>query len=180
MTVLVGLRTPEGAVIGADSQLNWGSTKIVGSKKLFELGRFFIGISGPARLGTLMLEAKARIARVTTPAKLSKLLKELIEGDDWKMDDISNGPKISEMAVLVGVKSTGQVFWIDGGFSVEEVPVGQFIALGSGDDVATGALAALDKLEPKERVTRALEIACLFNVYCGGEPIIREIGGQGE
>lgn len=175
MTILIGLRTPSSAVLGADSQLNWGDTKILGSKKLFEIGRFILGISGPARLGTLLVEAKQKLNRVTTPGGVAKTLKDLISADDWKVDETASGPRCSDVSILLCNTRTGGLYWLDGSFSVEEVSIGHFICLGAGDDIATGAMAALDTLEPKDRVRRALGIACQFNAACGGELVVREV-----
>jgi ATP-dependent protease HslVU (ClpYQ) peptidase subunit len=155
--------------------MTWGDTKIHGAKKLLDAGRFIIGISGPARLGTLIEESRTRFTKAHTPQGIAKILRDLIAKDEWRSDESGTGPRCADVAILLCDQKTGRIFWLDGSFTVDEVNEGRFIALGTGGDVAMGAMAALGKLKPKDRVRRALQIVCQFSASCGGELDIREI-----
>lgn len=71
-------------------------------------------------------------------------------------------------SMLVGVRS--RLYLVDSFFSCSRL-ADQFFAVGSGGDLALGVLYELRArdLDPREKLTRALDAACYYAEGCGGE-----------
>lgn len=175
MTIIIGMRHATGCVLGTDSQITWGSVKILGSRKLMELSRFVLAVAGPSKLSTILELGRGRLDNLTKPHLLAKSIQSLIAKDGWRPDG-TEGPNNMEMSILVADKRTGDLYWIDGTCSLERIAEDSFICAGSGDEIGTGAMAALDRLPPEKRVRRAIQLVCRHNTECGGEVVVRSFG----
>lgn len=181
MTIIVGYRTPQGVVLAADSQGTAGSSITYGTKKMFDFGHFVIAISGSYRLRALLDTHRAAWCRWRDPQKLANALREAIRKDEWTLEEErGGGPKTIGGSMLIAARNGKGLWEMDCDSTVEEIPIGYFVAAGSGSNHAIGALAALRDLpwSPERIVRKAMEVTCKYNAFCGGEIHVRCLNGD--
>lgn len=166
MTCVVGLVDKGTVYIGVDSAAVQGWTRRKSKvAKVFRRGPFLIGYTTSFRMGQLLQHhldvppqeaAQDDVAYLVTHfiEKARALFKE--KGFAKVESNTEKGGQF-----LVGYK--GRLYSVESDFQVGEHEDG-YDAIGSGADFALGALAALTRLKPTERITRALEIAAHFNM----------------
>lgn len=180
MTIVIGYRTPTGTIVAADSQGTCGASAVFGTRKIFDLGHFVVALSGSYRLRALLETHRKEWCRWRDPQKIANALRDAIRKDEWTLEeDKGGGPKTIGSSLLFAAKSGKGLWAMDCDCTVEEIPVGHFVTLGSGCDHATGALAALRDLpwSPERVVRKAMEVTCRHNAYCGGEIHVRCLNG---
>lgn len=176
MTCIVGLAEGEKVYIGCDSLgINEdGRARINTYRKVFRVGDMLIGYSGSIRMGQLLQYSFTPPAYYHEHMELGryiakdfvKAIQELFEAEKLKEDDRGQ--------ILVGFR--GHLFDIDGqNYQVEE-EVGGYIAIGSGTDLALGALHALgNDYPPESRIETALSAAADHNATVKGPFYIESI-----
>lgn len=164
-TCIVGLIDDGGVYIGADSAGvgDDGSLLLRDDKKVFRRGPFLIGFTGSYRLGQLLhysFEPPELPGLMDELRFMSTLFVDAVRQclKDGGYAEIRDGRESTNGLFLVGFR--GNLYRIDVDYQVG-VPLYPFCAVGSGFQVAHGALyasAATGKL-PRQRVVEALEAA---------------------
>jgi len=175
MTCIVGIKTPRGVVLAADTMLSDSYTKATKLKsKLFTVGPVTMGVSGSVRYANLLEN------------KLADELPDLIgDVDDYMYGDFLDAViKIFEagraletsdgVAYVHGhslVAVAGRLFTFESNLSLYEV-ADDYAATGSGQEVALGALyATLNTKNAKRRAEIAVKAACEHTLTVGGHRI---------
>lgn len=181
MTTIVGYEDKEGnaVYIGGDSALSGDDFTInMKSKKVFRVGEFVIGCAGSARASQI-IEYHLDLPWVIGPMSdkqfmvqvfadtLCQLNKKL--GANYEKETVNY--TLGEM--LIGYR--GKLYGIFADYQVVDFADG-FAAIGSGAQIATGALAALVGTDaPKNVLKKALRIASRYNVYTRPPFVIKGI-----
>lgn len=171
MTCIVGL-VHEGTVfIGGDSAGVAGLSLVVrADEKVFRNGDFLMGFTTSFRMGQL-LRYKLDPPRRHPDDRVAKYMvvdfidavRECLKAGGWasKEKEIEQGGTF-----LVGY--SGHLFTVQGDYQAGQ-PKDGFAAVGSGEDVALGALFATQgQDDPRERVLTALRAAERFNAGVRG------------
>ena len=164
MTCIIGY-VHEGKVwMGGDSLITNGSVqKVLTQRKVFKRGDMLIGVSGPARLIQLVrhelgFQSVSDTSKLETYesvlARFVEPLRELLKERGFL--DSEDGKDTTNSSILIGVH--GRLFYLDSWLALVEHE-DRFQAIGGANEVAIGAFAALDQMQPRERILRALEIA---------------------
>jgi hypothetical protein len=146
MTIIVGVCTPKGWGIGADSGAfeDTGLVQPVGEPKCWKVHNSYVGASGSFRAMEV-----ARMSGISEPYALRDRLAEAQVQGEWN--------------VLV-VTPKG-VFEIDDSFSVLRVRQ-EYSAIGAANTVAIGALAIANKhLSGNELLDAVLKATAMHSVY---------------
>lgn len=182
MTCIVGLIDNGKVYIGADSQVTAGHTKMTlpeGSGKVIRNGDFLIGCCGDVRALNILR------FRFTPPAHHPPEMDDLAYIATSVVDAMRESFK-SAGAVKIedNVEGNGgslfvlgyhgRLFKISSDWSVFET-IDPFVATGSGEEFALGALHAVPAGKPSVRITKALEAAERFNAWCRGPFVIEEL-----
>jgi ATP-dependent protease HslVU (ClpYQ) peptidase subunit len=177
MTCIVGLVDEGKVYIGGDSagvNGNWDLT-VRADSKVFFTGPFLMGFTSSFRMGQLL-----RYAFVPPPHQpdvdlyrymtvdFINAVRDCLKTGGWAKKD---GEKESGGVFLVGYR--GHLFEIESDYQVGEAH-DAYMAVGSGDSVALGALYATQKLPPLVRVRLALEAAERWNAGVRG-PFVIEV-----
>ncbi|MFG3296187.1 hypothetical protein ACGF3G_46335 [Streptomyces sp. NPDC048179] len=161
MTVIVGLVHRKRVHLGGDSAGSSGSQLTIRrDPKVFTNGPYALGFTTSFRMGQLLHHAfeaphpEGDLARFMATTFINAVRTCLKEGG-WARKD---SEQEQAGTFLVGVR--GRLFEIYSDYQVGE-PVGGYTAVGSGDDLALGALHATAHLglKPRERLTAALRAA---------------------
>jgi hypothetical protein len=173
VTVIVGLETPGGYVLGADTATTAGGDVVYvrGSKLLrYDVNGKPLVIG---HCGAHLVQNELRYAwkppkpKSEDPGEFFYAVAESLRRhfDHPRLDKIprsseSDNQGAFDAAWLGGW--AGQLFVVDGYFSVDS-PADGWYAIGSGDSYAFGALAATQRMNPELRMKRALEAAERFS-----------------
>lgn len=176
---MIGYRTDEGIWIGADSAGTdgCGGQTIRADTKVFQGGGFTMGFCGSFRMGqVLRFDLKPRLQ----PDGM----------DDYEymvthfISDVRGVLKNAGFAhVKHGVETGGEflVAYRDGLYQVEEdfqvgINAGNYVAIGSGATVASGAMAILtaDEVEPAKAIRRALKVASEQDAFVAPPFVVRK------
>ncbi|MFG2968147.1 MULTISPECIES: hypothetical protein [unclassified Streptomyces] len=161
MTVIVGLVHRKRVHLAGDSAGSSGSQLTIRrDPKVFTNGPYALGFTTSFRMGQLLQHAfeaphpEGDLARFMATTFINAVRTCLKEGG-WARKD---SEQEQAGTFLVGVH--GRLFEIYDDYQVGE-PVGGYTAVGSGDDLALGALHATAHLglKPRERLTAALRAA---------------------
>lgn len=168
MTCVVGIETPNGVVMGADSFSGTENGEPMGlARKVVRRGEWLIALSGSCRAADLIqygtiwrspptgVDLKRFIVMEVTPA-LSKLKAD----GACVYSEKDGGGTYYQFQLLLGIR--GKVFAVHSDLSVARREDG-FDAIGSGQPYALGALAAAPlSWSPRRRVLAALRAAERF------------------
>ncbi len=161
MTCIVGIETPDGVLIGADSIAVAGWTANIrgaAEPKLFRLREYIIGFTSSYRMGdllryhlTIASPPKTRLHRhmvVNVVPAIRACLK------DGGFATTKDGAEVGG-AFLVGVR--GRVYLISQDYQVDRSTYGYNVT--GMTDQALGSLASTEGEEPRARIRKALEAA---------------------
>lgn len=162
LSVVVAIRHKGRVYVGSDSQLTGEdhSIDICALGKTWTHQGVLVGYCGGP-----VFENELRYSDMIDPLAMS-----LLQGDDpfadmasiiRKMKDLDE-TKIEDLQVLFC--HGGRIFAIIGSMPFE---ARDEIAIGSGAAYAKGALRTLKKGGPRQRVKRAIEVACELDTTCG-------------
>jgi ATP-dependent protease HslVU (ClpYQ) peptidase subunit len=166
MTCIVALEHKGLSYIGSDSFMGNANTRDVTVRpKLFAKGeRFVIGFAGSFR-GAQLVEYGISFRKIKAKEDeesylVTEVAKKIQQGFALARVNFTNedGNDSSDACFLMCIR--GKVFLMQKDYSVVRSRNG-FATLGAGQDCASGALSAMarTKLEPKEKLFRALSIA---------------------
>ena len=169
MTCIAGFVEGDRVWIGGDSAASHGmSIHIRAEPKVFRNGSLLIGFSQSFRMGQVLrhiLVVPEHDPTMTVEQYASTALVDAIQA---ALSDagVTCGPcEYGAGNILIGY--AGNLFFIDHDFQVG-FPIYRYYAIGSGQDIALGALYASGRLQGEERLTRALGAAVEFNASCRG------------
>lgn len=168
MTCIVGLVSKDGVWLGGDGLGSTEHTKCkVAGGKVFRNGEFVMGFCGDFRIGQIL-----RYAFIPPPingditrymcVEFSNALRAAFKDAGYLQtnDGVERGGDF-----LVGIR--GRLFCVESNFQVIETVL-PYIAIGSGDSYAMGAMYANRKGKPRDRVMLALKAAAEFCPSVGG------------
>jgi ATP-dependent protease HslVU (ClpYQ) peptidase subunit len=162
MTCIVGIETPDGVLLGADSIAADPATWTAATRaeaKLFRVGDYLFGFTTSFRMGDLLryhlalpAAPKTRLHRHMVMGVVPAIRACLKEGGFATTKD---GAEVGG-EFLVGAR--GQLFHVSSDYQVGRSAHG-YGAVGSGLQAALGALSATEEEEPRTRARKALEAA---------------------
>jgi ATP-dependent protease HslVU (ClpYQ) peptidase subunit len=174
MTCIIGLELGNGkTLMGADRQYTTGWLIKEHSKeysKIFELGLFMVGFSGHVKTHQI-IEHFTKVGNEKTKNNIEYIIKNLIlpiktalreHGDLKKENEIEN----MESGYFL-VSYAGKIYNVGYDFAISR-SIYDFNAVGSGENLANGAMMALKNLPPKKRIKKSLKIVSEFDAYVGG------------
>jgi ATP-dependent protease HslVU (ClpYQ) peptidase subunit len=163
LTCIVGLEAEGRVVVGADSLVAHGNLHFRRSGgKLFKNGGLIMGASGSARLGQLLHYSlkvppipERGLERWLATTFMEAVRECLGEGGFRKVDSEQEG--LNTSSFVLGIRD--RLYRVDSDFQLNRT--GGYLAMGSGQQVAMGALHALQGSpgSPRARVRRALVAA---------------------
>jgi ATP-dependent protease HslVU (ClpYQ) peptidase subunit len=165
MTCIIALEHNGKVYMGGDSAAATGwSINVVANPKVFVLNDFIIGYTSSFRMGQL-LEYTLEIPENTDGEDdLRYLVSKFIPAvrDCLKSGGYATINNNAESGGFFLIGYRGKAYKVADDFQITRMS-GPFIAVGAGEYLAMGAMAALPSANPKKRVLQALEIAALFN-----------------
>lgn len=173
MSLVVAIKDKDRIVLGADKQVSSGDSKDHTSTKIWpvsELPGAIMGGVGSARASQIIQYAsiidKNLIGKeVSTDFIICSLAPTIAAGlkaNGFNIDAKDDG--VCEMmpnAFIFAYKDKAWMIWND--LSVTEI--GDYLAIGSGSDVARGALFATKKHNPFERIVTAIDAAAESTLF---------------
>lgn len=171
MTCVVGLATPGGVYIGGDSAASCESDlQVRKESKVFELGELLIGFSSSFRMGQLLryslkLPPKDNKDDMRYLTKVMTSVRKLLLRENFGIMD--SGEQELGGQLLIGYRN--KLYVVDSDFHVGE-PIDGYAAIGSGANVALGALFVAKKclLGPVPAMNLALAASQTFSTnVCG-------------
>jgi ATP-dependent protease HslVU (ClpYQ) peptidase subunit len=187
MSIVVGVRKDGETWVGADTQSSFGSNRVPpgngGVTKLRKVGRAVIGTTGWGIYENILDDflASSKLGKVETKDQIFTFFLDL-----WKalhehypfvndQSDRDDSP-FGNLDAAFLVASPHGLYYVASDLSVTEFR--KYCAVGSGADFGTGAAYILydTELGAKEIVRRSVETACAFNLYCGGDVELLQVG----
>lgn len=169
MSVAVAVIDGSTLVMAADSQWSTSYVKATSANaKLMTFGHALSGVVGNPRvlnvLSTMVPPDEFRLDYSWLVREYVPLLMNTLK--DAKALQESDGiASMPDTALLIG--GDGSLFTVHSDFSVME-HCQSYAAIGSGQEVAIGALAALSTIPPADRARRAIEIVSENTPWVGG------------
>ena len=175
MTCIIGLVHDGKVYMGADSQATGGADKrTTVQPKVFKTGPFLIGYTTSFRMGQL-LQYQLEVKPQGEESDYAYLVTSFIEAVRSTLKDHGFAKVDSNQEeggnFLVGYN--GHLYEVNSDMAILENATG-LDAVGSGEDYALGAMAALDGLPPEERIKRAFVIVSAFSNSVSGPFVILE------
>lgn len=174
MTVICAMSLDGETWIGADRRTTFGNyIHYDDAEKWLIIEGRAIGFSGHSRMKQLIITHKVDLTG--HPYDVCESLKKIVNEDGWKIDAKDGDPQRFEIEGLI-VNERG-IWRIDSGFSAHPIPLGSFVAVGSGEECALGAAYAVMQGEHTARkvVRTAILAACAVNRGCGGTPFVYQM-----
>ena len=162
MTCIVGVATPEGVWIGGDSAASdYHTVSARNDAKVFENGPCVMGFTTSFRMGQLLRYALDVPPRDAADWDVDRWMstqfvdavRDCLKTGGWAQ---ANNNEEKGGTFLVGY--AGRLFVVYSDYQVAQQADG-LAAIGSGGEVALGALHARRDLSPQDRIIRALEVA---------------------
>lgn len=173
MTIIVGLKTSDGVILGCDSQGSAEYNKTFRKdSKIFEVHGIGYGFTSSYRMGQILKYHTTEIldnmrendlyGYIVT--KLVPMYRRILTENGFKSN--TNGVD-SGGSFLLAID--GRLFAVLEDFQVEE-RLEEYNAIGCGDSYALGALyTQSSNLKPKARVIDAIKASKYFSCGCGGD-----------
>lgn len=176
MTVIVGLRHELNGrrvvTLAADSQSSTTHVKRTRRPKVFKVhDQLVLAVAGSVRVGQLLawrLKRKPytgshprRWVYTTFVDEVRKVLKK--HGSQERDRDVER--VASHSGVMIGFRD--RLYLLHGDYSISELRFGDYDSVGTGQEVALGAMYATEDLEPLHRLETACEAAIEHARGCG-------------
>jgi ATP-dependent protease HslVU (ClpYQ) peptidase subunit len=165
VTVIAGVVEGDRVFLGADSACTWGDdTQLTcTNRKVFRLGPFLVGAAGNGRFGDIVEHVfvpPKHLRRIDADKYLRTVFIDALREAASKSGILHRKDNVdgSDFELLIGY--AGRLFLVDSDFMVNE-PRESFAAIGSGGNVAWGALSAMDVtvMAPRKRLMTAMVAA---------------------
>jgi len=170
MTCVIGLIHGSRIYMGSDSAAVGNRfIRTTNLPKIFRNGPFLIGYCGSFRMGQV-LEHSLRIPRQKEDqSDIAFMINVFIENvrNCLKEKGVASIEQRKETGghFMVGYK--GRLYSINSDFHVGDMLDG-FDCIGSGAPIALGAMKALEKTRPKQRIEKSLEVAAYYSADVTG------------
>jgi len=168
MTCIIGLEEDGKIYIGGDSASGYPNiVRSTTTQKVFAIEPFIFGYTSSFRMGQILhynIDFPIPPESIYNEEYMVGIFIEIVRKQfkEYGFSKIETNEE-SGGTFLVGV--AGQIWQVESDFQVSRPKDGIF-AIGSGSDVALGAMKALEhKLEPRERILDALAICAYFCPY---------------
>jgi len=178
MTCIIGMVEKGIVYMGADSLGSNGWTKdVFSTPKLFTKEDMLIGYTTSYRFGQLLQydwSVPERSSKIESDTEY--LVKEIVKsirnllgssGAKHVKDSIDEGGNC-----LIGYR--GHIYELQPDFSILTA-ASDVMVVGSGEQIAMGAMHALDIMEPKKRIKKALDITSELVTSVGGPYLIESL-----
>lgn len=170
-TVIAGIVTEREIIFGADTQTTGENYRRYRCQKIAKIGtNMLIACAGDGRAGQLLEKhinpgpvPQENITAWAVETLAAQARDILTEGGAITVKD---GLSTAEIQVMFGVG--GHILDMDGTFNITVIDE-PFGTIGSGGEIALGALAAfysLKKVLKREHLETALNIACRYDAFC--------------
>lgn len=176
MTCIVGLRQNDRIYLASDSQTTWGYTKHDSGSKIIKKGELSIAFCGQCSVAHTLEHRlvcpdvpendEDKWLHVLLPDAMRKALQEV---NLYKND---NNEIVSGADFIVGWRD--HLATISTDFYVAPV-LRDYVALGTGGEVAVGALYASEGRNAHKRLETAVNAAQLWSVGVGGDVYVEEV-----
>lgn len=167
MTTIVATRIGNHVEFAFDSQVSWGGNKFTSGPKVFTNGIVTFGTSGAVRDGDILEHVlvvppfKKKDRKNTERWVVRKLIPAILEAlDSGRQLETRNSQAKTESHLIIAVNGFLGALATDNSVVLHHEP---YVAVGSGSDVALGALYA--GATPKQ----AVEIAAKIDAGTGGK-----------
>jgi ATP-dependent protease HslVU (ClpYQ) peptidase subunit len=166
VTCIAGISQGGKVWLGGDSLGVRNGTKVIfATGKIWQSGEFLMGTCGVSRLCNLaryVFNPPALPADADLDAYMANEFSAAWRGlvKENGMVKTEDGAEYQEGMLLVGVR--GALYEMDGFFGASR-PMENYTAIGSGDNIALGALYATKGLRPEKRIKLALEAAAKWD-----------------
>ena len=162
MTTILAVQTPQGAYLGADSQITDGDKRILSpsTPKIVKIGKYLLGVSGDCRPGdVLMYNWKPPAYDGTDPVKFmgKKIIPSILAA--FKTQGYDHAKESASYSYLLAF--AGNVFEIGDDLSMSQSFDGIY-GVGSGSPYGLGFLAG--KGNPEDCILEALEASARYDV----------------
>ena len=174
MTIVLALQHEKGVTIGCDRRFT-ASDDLIHDKAIKwhvnEYPGLSVGISG----SPFVFDTIGRLALTSSdPFKFCEDLRSYFRDQQWSPPTKEHGlPPRWDLNLLLTDRHS--IWEVGGTMYPMLIPNGEIGAIGSGYQVALGAMYALRDCLPEDRVARSIETTCRFNAGCGGNPWIRTL-----
>jgi len=178
VTVIAAAEDKHGIYIASDSHgTDQCDNAFELGKKIIKKHSYYIGFSYSYRVADLMRECSAfpkAINTITSLRKFRDVLKDLLTKDGCSVA-ASGANTISHPVSIIIISSKG-IFTIDNDYQIHKITTG-YIAIGSGYEIALGALRGLTQnyTSAEKAVELAVEAAIFHKASCGGNIHIQSI-----
>lgn len=169
MTVIVGVIGPDGVTIASDTMVSSRNTCRVSGGKIISAGNALFGVSGSHMLNRFLhgetptLHTRSEVEALADRWMAWALERSLFKTEEAQMFFPSTAIIATPLGELWCLQFDGTVV------SVQE----PYAAIGAGDDLALGALAALVQADVDYSAQRiaslAVQTAILHSPWCGGD-----------
>ena len=184
MSLVIAIKDKDRIVLGADRQSSVGGTKEHTSTKIWpvrDLPGAIMGSVGSARASQIIqysnvIDKNVLSKEITTEyiiCVISPLIAASLKSNGVTVNNPDDGIcDIMPNTFIFAYKDKAWMIWND--FSVSEIT--DYLAIGSGSDIAKGALFATQDKNPFERIVTGIDAAAINTLYVDNEiPIISEI-----
>lgn len=187
MSVAVAVRKGNEIVIAADTQTNFGSSKVNPvnhrAQKIRTFGTSFLATTGWGIYDNILddIAARGKLPSLTTRKSIFafflKMWRTLHAKYPFVNDqsDKEHESPFADLGAAFLLANRGGIFYVAGDLSVTEFK--EYYAVGSGCDFALGALHALYSTDADAAAMahKAVGAAIEFNLYCGGDVQLERI-----
>jgi 20S proteasome alpha/beta subunit len=166
MTCIVGISTPNGVFLGADSAGIAGyNVTVRADRKLFRRDNFIFGFAGSFRAGQL-LKYNLRIPpyryNLSEHEYLHQEFLESMRSTLAKGGNLLNDRGSESYAAICLFGFGGRLYAVEPDFQIAQ-SVDSYMAIGCGAEVALGSLYSSGDQSPEERIRLALEASQRYN-----------------
>lgn len=177
MTCVAGLRKGNNIYLACDSETTWGMNKHNGGSKIFRKGEALFAFSGLCAVPHA-LEHRLAVPEVPENDEIKWINVYLLDAIRKTLKEVNlYQDKSSEDSCMNAVAIVGwrsHLFTLDPVLSVMPC-LNNYIALGSGGDVAMGALYATEGQGAEKRLTTAVQAAQEWSVGVGGDVYVEKV-----
>lgn len=174
MTIICAITDGAETIIGSDSAMFYGHTYSDLRKTKWHhwpASGWWVGISSALR-ATVVLDAAMSGERNWDAEGIAQRMRGLLGDDGWKFKEPEGDAKEVVLGVLIA--KPGELWRISRDFCPRRAEPGEFLAVGAGWELATGAADALAAMgrPPRQVVKFAIEVTIGRSVWCGGSAYV--------
>lgn len=173
MTAILAWHDGERGYMAADRRNSSGSEICSDSAhKIVRCGHWLIGCAGETLAEDFVRSNADALGEAETSHELSRALRKVFENEGWsprQRGDSIDAPGVGASLLAVHPTLGNHVVFFNLAVRAQDRPC----QTGSGGAIACGAFEALRRYgrgTVEERMREAIEIACMYDSACGGQP----------